>query len=157
MLCKAQLLQSFLWHFRSRFREVNQVPDSFQRIVDFVRNRRRQTRGRSQLLRLAKNFLRLPMIGCIAKHQDNSDQIALVIKNRGSAVLDRSQRAVSVLQHGMVRQPHNLSLLQYLLHRVLARLVGVLMEDREDFRDRLAFGLCVSLFRSAELPRDSQT
>ena len=76
----------------------------------------------------------------VPKDQHAAEDVALLVPDRGGAVVNRALRPVLRDQDGVVRQPDDLAVPQRPQGRVLDRLAGVLVDDAEHVFQRSSGG-----------------
>src|SRR3569832_946900 len=91
-------------------------------------------RARDLLRRLGEensSIDRLFLFADIANHEDDAEQLSAPVPDRSGAVGDGDLSAVAAAKHRVIREAHDHAALEDLLHGILDREAGLLVEDRK--------------------------
>jgi len=97
--------------------------------------------GGREFFALAQDLLRFAVQRCVAEYQHNADQLVPIVTDGRCAVLDRDQRAIASLQHGMVGETDHPAEFHDFDDWILDGLMRGLVEDRKDVYDLLPLRL----------------
>jgi hypothetical protein len=103
---------------------------------------RREARGGAQFFSIAQHALGFAVIRDIAKDEDDTDQIAAIVANRGRTVIDWGEKPVDTAKHRVIREPRCASFRDDARDGIVDRRHRAFIEDRENFKDIPARGRC---------------
>ena len=115
-------------------REIDEVDQAFQGIIDFMSDRGGEATRRCQLFRSHERDLRGISFADVAEDENDADHARVLIKDWRSAVVDMKLCFVFADQNGVIGQADNLARTPHHLHRVLDRRSCPLVINAKDLR-----------------------
>ncbi len=112
--------------------DEHEIEDGFERVVDFVRDGGGEARGGGQLFGLAKDLLRLALVGGVTEDEDDAEELVAVVANGSGAVFDGNQAPIDVFEYGVVGHGDDLACGQNFIDGIGGGLAGLFVGDRED-------------------------